>query len=131
MDLIRITSNVIHLQDAVDGVGQAEEREAGALVTFSGIVRETEGDRRIGHLDYEHYAGMAEKETVKLVEQARERWPLLRVAVLHRVGAVAVGESSVVVAVLAGHREESFAAARFLIDELKKRVPIWKSAPKA
>ena len=111
------------------GAESASDDEAGALVTFSGIVRAAEGSRRIDRLDYEHYAAMAERELVKLVARARERWPLRRVGLLHRVGPVRVGESSVVVAVSAGHRAEAFEAARFLIDELKKSVPIWKSAP--
>ncbi|MBX3730943.1 MAG: molybdenum cofactor biosynthesis protein MoaE [Candidatus Sumerlaeia bacterium] len=105
------------------------DAEAGALVVFSGIVRATEGDRQVGHLDYEHYAGMAEREMAKLAEEARRRWPVRRVGLVHRVGPVGVGEPSVLVAVSAGHRDEAFAAARFLIDELKKSVPIWKSAP--
>jgi molybdopterin synthase catalytic subunit len=106
-----------------------ERLEIGAIVTFSGVVRETEGTKRISHLDYEHYEGMAEKEIGRLFLEARERWPLERVGLVHRTGEVPVGEASVLVAVAAGHRAEAFEAARFLIDEMKKRVPIWKSAP--
>lgn len=137
-DFIAITTETLSLDAVVEAIGHqvlaeappGSDPEAGALVTFSGIVRETEGDRRVPHLNYEHYPRMAEKEMGRLVEQARARWPLRRVAMVHRVGPVAVGEASIVIAVSAGHRAEAFEAARFLIDELKKSVPIWKAAPR-
>lgn len=137
-DLVRVTTDPL-AYDAVlravgiapAGAGHADDAETGALVLFSGIVRETEGDRKIPHLDYEHYPAMAEREMARLVERARGRWALRRVALVHRVGPVGVGESSVLVAVAAGHRAEAFAAARWLIDELKQSVPIWKAAPEA
>ena len=136
-DFIAITTEPLSLDAAVEAIGHqvrpeappGSDPEAGALVTFSGIVRETEGHRKIPKLDYEHYPRMAEKEMVRLVQRAREKWPLRRVALVHRVGPVAVGEASIVVAVSAGHRAEAFEAARFLIDELKKSVPIWKAPP--
>lgn len=138
-DIVRITHAPLSLDALVRELGHAaspsdgagDDPEAGALVTFSGIVRAGEGTTTISHLDYEHYPGMAEKEIARLVGAARGRWPLRRVGVAHRVGPVAVAEPSVIVAVSAGHRAEAFEAARFLIDELKKSVPIWKAAPKA
>ncbi len=137
-DIVRIQADPLSLDEIVRELGHqsavgdppGDDPEAGALVTFSGIVRETEGDSKIPRLDYEHYAGMAEKEMAKLAGRARERWPVHRSAMVHRVGPVGVGEPSIVVAVSAGHRAEAFEAARFLIDELKKSVPIWKAAPK-
>lgn len=132
-DVIRVTRDPLAIERLLEEIGHrtdgkpGEDPEAGALVIFSGIVRATEGDRTIGHLDYEHYEGMAQKETRALVEEARRRWPLRRVGIVHRIGAVPVAEASVIVAVSSGHRAESFAAARFLIDELKKSVPIWKN----
>lgn len=136
-DILRIVREPLSLDAVVremghhsrDGDPAGSDPEAGALVTFSGIVRETEGAAKVPHLDYEHYAGMAEREMAKLLAEARRRWPLRRAALVHRIGAVGVGEASVIVAVSAGHRAEAFEAARFLIDELKKSVPIWKSAP--
>lgn len=134
-DIVVVTREPIGLEDLVRRLGHdpaggaGDDPEAGALVTFSGIVRATEGDRTIGHLDYDHYEGMAQKEMEHLVRRAREQWPLRRVGLVHRVGGVGVGEASVIVAVSAGHRVESFAAARFLIDTLKESVPIWKQAP--
>lgn len=138
-DIVQITSDPLSLDGTIRAMGHtasgfadhgtATDPEAGALVTFSGIVRATEGNRQIPRLDYEHYPAMAEKQMGALIAEARGRWPLRRVALLHRIGPVAVAEPSVIVAVSAGHRAEAFAAARFLIDELKKRVPIWKHAP--
>ncbi len=136
-DRILITRQPLNLAEIIDSIEHpagpkaSPDEEAGALVTFSGKVRAGEEGRRITHLDYEHYEGMAEKEIEKLLAEARTRWPLRAVAIHHRVGPVAVGEASVVVAVATGHRAEAFAAARFLIDELKNRVPIWKAAPPA
>lgn len=135
-DVVRITRDPLGLADLTRELGHAAtaqegpgvDDEAGAFVTFSGIVRRREGERSIDALDYSHYAGMAERELQALVEEARRRWPLRAVGVVHRVGRVPVGEPSVVVAVSAGHRAEAFEAARFLIDTLKLRVPIWKQA---
>jgi molybdopterin synthase catalytic subunit len=135
-DVIELTVEKLSLDRLVAALGQdasgeqpGADREGGALVTFSGIVRAQEGSATIGHLDYEAYGTMALSEMRRVVERARAQWPLLRVGLVHRAGRVPVGEASVVVAVLAGHRAEAFEAARFLIDELKRSVPIWKSAP--
>ena len=135
-DILLITREPLSLDALVrdlghdpSGAAPGEDPEAGALVTFSGIVREMEGDRAIPRLDYEHYGQMAEKEMTRLLERAREQWPVHRAGLVHRVGPVATGEPSVIVAVSAGHRVEAFEAARFLIDELKRSVPIWKSVP--
>ncbi len=136
-DLIEITTDRLSMDRVLEAIGHpvgvdapaGEDPEAGALVTFSGIVRATEGKEQIEHLDYTHYPNMAEKELGKLIAEARRRWPLHRVALVHRVGPVKVAEASVIVAVSAGHRSEAFDAARFLIDELKKSVPIWKATP--
>lgn len=134
-DLVRIQSAPLSIDEAVAAVGwragtePGADGEAGALVVFSGAVRGSEDGAEIPGLDYEQYEGMAEAQMRALAAEARGRWPLRRVALLHRVGRVAVAEPSVLVVVSAGHRAEAFAAARFLIDELKARVPIWKSVP--
>ncbi|MEQ8818750.1 MAG: molybdenum cofactor biosynthesis protein MoaE [Sumerlaeia bacterium] len=136
-DLIEITAESLSLDAMVRAIGHGAsasdgpglDPEAGALVTFSGIVRETEGDAAITHLDYEFYPRMAEREIEKLFETARGKWPLRRLAMVHRTGPVPVGEPSILVGVSAGHRAEAFAAAKWLMDEMKKSVPIWKKAP--
>ena len=99
---------------------------AGATVLFLGTTREVTGDRRTESLDYEAYGDMAEKKMAELEAEARRRWPLVGCAVVHRVGHVAVGEASVAIAVSSPHREDAFAAGKWLIDTLKQVVPIWK-----
>ncbi len=98
----------------------------GAVCTFAGTTRDHHEGRRVIRLEYEAHLPMAQREIRALVEQARARWELGAVAVHHRVGRVAVGEMSVLIAVSAPHRAEAFEAGRFLIDRLKETVPIWK-----
>jgi molybdopterin converting factor subunit 1 len=100
--------------------------DAGGLVTFVGSVRDVSREREIRRLEYEAYAGMAEAEMRKIAEEAAARFPGARVAVAHRVGSLAIGDLAVVVAAAAPHRAEAFGAARYTIDTLKERVPIWK-----
>lgn len=99
---------------------------AGAVCTFLGTVREMTGERRTVHLEYEAYPEMAAKQLADLEAEARRRWPVLEVALAHRVGTLDLGEISVVVAVSSPHRGDAFEACRWLIDTLKEVVPIWK-----
>ncbi|WP_165250846.1 molybdenum cofactor biosynthesis protein MoaE [Paludisphaera soli] len=99
---------------------------AGAVCTFLGTVREMTGDRRTVALEYEAYPEMAAKKLAELEAEARRRWPLIEVALAHRVGRLELGDVSVVVAVSCPHRGDSFEACRWLIDTLKDVVPIWK-----
>lgn len=105
---------------------RVRSNQAGAVCTFLGTVREMTGDRRTVLLEYEAYPEMAIKKLIELEEQARSRWPILDVALVHRVGRLDLGEISVVVAVSCPHRDEAFEACRWLIDTLKEVVPIWK-----
>jgi molybdopterin synthase catalytic subunit len=100
--------------------------QSGALVLFLGTVREMTDGRRTTALDYEAFGPMAESKLAEIEAEARGRWPLDRVAIVHRVGRLELGEVSVAVAVSAPHRAEAFEAARYLIDTLKTTVPIWK-----
>jgi len=100
--------------------------DCGGLVSFSGAVRDHSRGRSIRHLEYEAYPGMAEAEMERICSEAAERWPGARVAIAHRVGRLAIGELAVVVCAAAPHRDAAFAAARYAIDVLKERVPIWK-----
>lgn len=101
--------------------------DCGALVLFSGTVRDhAEGRPGVTRLVYEAYAEQVEPRLTAIAEEARQRWPLGRLALLHRIGELALGESSVVVAATSAHRREAFEAARFCIDTLKATVPIWK-----
>jgi molybdopterin synthase catalytic subunit len=100
---------------------------AGATVLFLGTVRDhAPGKTGVTHLEYEAYGQVVETTIREIVLEAGTRWPLQAAAVRHRVGTLEVGEVSVGVAVAAAHRDDAFAAARYAIDELKSRAPIWK-----
>jgi molybdopterin synthase catalytic subunit len=99
---------------------------AGALVVFTGTVRQETDGRPVAALEYEAYAERAERQLADLAAEVGGRWPVLAVWMEHRVGTLAVGEPSVVVAVSSGHRGEAFDAAEYGIDTLKATVAIWK-----
>ncbi len=99
---------------------------AGAIVTFTGIVRDNSRGQTVTHLDYEAYAEMAVPQMRKIGDEIKERWPAARVAMAHRTGHLEIGEASVVIAVSCPHRDEAFEACRWGIDRLKESVPIWK-----
>jgi molybdopterin synthase catalytic subunit len=122
----------IRLQrEAFDAAAEAEKlmrgrTDVGAVVTFSGLCRADENGKPIAALALEHYAGMAEAEITRHVEEATARWPLLGVTVIHRYGRIVPGEVIVLVATASSHRDAAFAAASFLMDYLKTRAPFWK-----
>jgi MoaE-MoaD fusion protein len=99
---------------------------AGATCTFTGVVRDNSRGESVTHLEYEAYAGMAERQMREIAGEIAERWPDARVAMAHRTGVLEIGEASVVVSVSCPHRAEAFAACRWGIDRLKESVPIWK-----
>ncbi len=105
--------------------------DIGALVSFTGICRGSEAGEPIAALTLEHYPGMAEAEIERHVQEAKERWPLLGVTVIHRYGRMVPGEDIVLVVTTSSHREAAFAAAEFLMDYLKTRAPFWKQVEKA
>jgi molybdopterin synthase catalytic subunit/molybdopterin converting factor small subunit len=100
---------------------------AGGVSIFSGIVRNETGGRAVKFLEYEAHAPMAEAKMREIGETIHARWPgIRRVAMLHRIGRLEIGESSVLIAVSAAHRGEAFAACQYAIDTLKRTVPVWK-----
>lgn len=103
-----------------------EHRGAGAICTFTGVVRDNSRGRAVAHLHYEAYAEMATAQMRKISDEIAERWPEVRVAMAHRTGKLEVGEASVVVSTSAPHRAEAIAACKWGIDRLKESVPIWK-----
>ena len=105
--------------------------DVGAVVSFTGICRGSEADEPIAALTLEHYPGMAEAEIERHVQEANERWPLLRVTVIHRYGRIVPGEDIMMVVTVSSHRQAAFAAAEFLMDYLKTRAPFWKQVEKA
>jgi molybdopterin synthase catalytic subunit len=104
----------------------SEGTDAGAVVTFIGKVRDfNQGDDVTG-LSLEHYPGMTEKSLEEIVVQARERWPLLKTRVIHRVGDLGLGDQIVFVGVTSAHRGAAFEACEFIMDFLKTQAPFWK-----
>lgn len=121
--LIRVTNQVLHADEAARAV---ESPAAGAINVFLGVVRNTNLGREVSHLVYDAYPEMAEKVMRQVAVEAQGRFKLEEVAILHRTGRLEIGETSLVVAVSCGHRAESFEAGHWLVNEIKKRVPVWK-----
>lgn len=125
-----VTIRVALRSEALDPgalVAEVGRPDAGATALFLGTARDhSEGKTAVTHLEYEAYAEHVESTLREIAEEAVERWAALSVVVEHRTGEVAVGQPSVAVAVSSAHRGDAFAAARYLIDELKERAPIWK-----
>lgn len=108
-------------------IAEVGRPDSGATALFLGTARDHSEDKTgVTHLEYEAYTEQVHPKLREICAEAAARWPLLSVVVEHRVGRVDVGEASVAVAVSTAHRGEAFEAARFIIDELKHRVPIWK-----
>lgn len=98
----------------------------GAVSTFIGLVRDNNLNRRVTHLEYEAYEPLAVKALEQICEEAAREWPGVRLAVHHRVGRLAIGEASIVIAAASAHRAHAFAASRYVIERVKQIVPIWK-----
>lgn len=98
----------------------------GAALLFWGVVRNENEGRPVAHLEYQAYAEMAELEMRRIAEEARERWGTGAIHLVHRVGKLEVGEASVAIVVASPHRAEAYEASRWVIEELKRRVPVWK-----
>jgi molybdopterin synthase catalytic subunit len=121
--MVRLTYEPIDYQALTESV---RTPHCGAIVLFLGTVRDLTGEQVTVFLDYEAYAPMAEKKLVEIEAEIRGRWTVGDVAMIHRLGRLAVGEVSVAVAVSCPHREQAFEACRFAIDAVKQLVPIWK-----
>jgi molybdopterin synthase catalytic subunit len=119
----RLSDEALSLEAAVDEV---RSERAGAIATFVGTTRVESRGRAVRHLDYEAYAGMAEKVMADIADSLLERYDLCGIAIHHRTGRVEIGDASVVIAVSAAHRQDALAACRDAIDTLKEQVPLWK-----
>jgi molybdopterin synthase catalytic subunit len=116
------TLSPLHLHEAVQCVQHAS---AGAIVTFHGMVRNSSRGHAIEYLEYEAYRPMAQREMERIVGQAQQQFSA-RCAAIHRIGKLRVGETSILVAAASAHRAQSFDACRYVMDEIKTSVPIWK-----
>ncbi|HEX5068985.1 MAG TPA: molybdenum cofactor biosynthesis protein MoaE [Vicinamibacterales bacterium] len=129
MSLLSITSQPLHagvlaaeLEREVQGRGEG----CGAVCTFLGIVRATHKGRRVRYLEYEAFEPLALKTFDRIAREIAADWPEARVAIHHRVGRLAVGEASVIIAAASSHRAESFQVCRYAIERIKQIAPIWK-----
>ncbi len=107
-------------------LGGALSPADGAALLFWGVVREQNEGRAVSQLEYSAYAPMAEKEMLRIADEARERFGTGAIHVVHRVGLLRIGEASVAIAVASPHRGEAYEASRYVIEQLKQRVPVWK-----
>lgn len=121
--LIRVTPDELDTTEATRAVGSPA---AGAINVFLGVVRDNNLGRKVQYLEYDAYPSMAEKVMRELAEEAKERFALEDCAVLHRTGRLEIGEASLLIAVSCGHRAASFEAGHWLVNEIKKKVPVWK-----
>ncbi|MEZ4904532.1 MAG: molybdenum cofactor biosynthesis protein MoaE [Spirosomataceae bacterium] len=120
---IQLTEEPLQPQNCLDAV---VSDNAGGIVTFIGTVRNQTQGKKVIQLAFEAYQPMALKEMRKIAEEAIQRWPVLRIAIHHRIGVLKVGEIPVVIAVACAHRKAAFEACQYAIDTLKETVPIWK-----
>lgn len=122
-DFIYLTRERIEAEQLIAAAKQGED---GAVVVFDGVVRDNSRGRKTLHLDYEAYETMALKKLEEIARTARERFHVRQVIIVHRLGRLKIGETSVLIVVSSAHRAQAFDACRWLIDTLKKIVPIWK-----
>lgn len=126
MDYIRVQEADFDINAEYQAIRE-DNREDGAIVFFVGQVREMNQGSEVTGLYLEHYPAMTEKSLQGIVEQARERWPVLnRIRLIHRVGQLHISDQIVFVAVSSSHREAAFEACHFIMDFLKNRAPFWK-----
>jgi molybdopterin synthase catalytic subunit len=121
--LFSVTSDVL---DPVALSALVSRPEAGAVVLFSGIVRDNNLGRRVEHLEYDAYPPLAERTLAEIAAEVRAQWDLTEVAIHHRIGRLEIGEASLLVAVSAPHRADAFHACHHCVDRVKQRVPVWK-----
>lgn len=124
MNKIALSATVIRLDEYYPLL---QSDEAGGICLFIGTIRNKNMDKEVRALDFEAYSPMAIKQIERLIEAARAQWPLKNVVVIHRTGPLEIGDIAVLIGVSSVHRPEAFASCQWLIDHLKKEVPIWKN----
>ena len=126
--VVRIQAEDFDVAAEIAALGEGR-RDIGAVVTFTGLCRDEGGP--LAALELEHYPGMAEAEVARVVDEARGRWPLQGLTVIHRYGKILPGQNIVLVVTASAHRRAAFEAAEFLMDYLKTRAPFWKREHRA
>jgi len=121
--MIKIVETPIDIQQVIELV---RSDKAGAIDVFIGTVRSKTAGKKVERLEYDAYDSMVIQEMQKIVNQAKEKWPVEKMAIHHRKGTLLIGEVAVVIAVSTPHRNDAFEACRFVIETLKKTTPIWK-----
>ena len=122
---VRIQREPFSVEQEVERVQRVSD-SIGAVVTFLGTTRDISRGKAVAKLEFEHYAGMAEKALAGIRERAIRDFGVIEVSIVHRIGTIPAGENIVLIVVASGHRDEAFRACRFCIDELKRTAPIWK-----
>ncbi len=121
--MFRVTTEPLSVQQVNDLVKRSTD---GAVVTFDGIVRDNFDGRPVRYLEYEAYAAMAEKKLAAIGAEVRQKFAIGEIAMMHRIGRLEIGESSIVIAVAAPHRHAAFEACAYAMDRVKAEVPVWK-----
>lgn len=121
--MIRITNNRLSLQEIMF---ELEDNSAGALSMFIGNVRNRGRSGHVSEIYYEAYSEMAEQKMREIENEAQTKWGIKKLVAIHRIGNIKVGESSIIIGVSSEHRHEAFEACKYIINNVKARVPIWK-----
>ena len=121
--MFRVTTEPLSIQQVNDLVKRPTD---GAVVTFDGIVRNNVDSRPVRYLEYEAYAAMAEKKLAEIGAEVQQKFAVGEIAMMHRIGRLEIGESSIVIAVAAPHRHAAFEACAYAMDRVKAEVPVWK-----
>ena len=122
---VRVQEDDFNIADEITRL-RGDNKNIGAIVTFTGTVREQSGGATLTSMTLEHYPEMTEKELISISEEAAERWPLTDSLIIHRYGELKPGDNIVLVITLSSHRQAAFEAASFLMDYLKSKAPFWK-----
>jgi molybdopterin synthase catalytic subunit len=123
MKHIKITPDILNTENCINFISS---NEAGGHNLFIGKVRSSTKDKKVQRLEFEAYEAMAVSELNKIADKALKKWPVFKIWIEHRTGTLTLGDAAVVIGVCCPHRAQSFEACQFVIDELKKSVPIWK-----
>ena len=121
--MFRVTTEPLDVQQVHDLVKSPAD---GAVVTFDGIVRNNFDGREVRYLEYEAYAAMAEKKMADIAAEVKNKFAVGNMAMVHRIGRLEIGESSILIAVAAPHRQPAFEACAYAMDRVKEEVPVWK-----